>query len=85
MSLTLDVVQNLQQRPFFLRLSMLCFRQGYEDPHWQYPAAGYGDNYTYQSRQWQPVAWQDDKGMSLSFGSGDGGNLLAEEAMLSPG
>ncbi|NXW13398.1 SC16B protein, partial [Circaetus pectoralis] len=36
-------------------------RQGYEDPHWQYPAAGYGDDYTYQSRQWQPVAWQDDK------------------------
>uniref|UniRef100_A0A8C0HNA0 Protein transport protein Sec16B n=1 Tax=Buteo japonicus TaxID=224669 RepID=A0A8C0HNA0_9AVES len=49
------------RRPFFLRLSMLCFRQGYEDPHWQYPAAGYGDDYTYQSRQWQPVAWQDDK------------------------
>lgn len=63
---------------------MLCFRQGYEDPHWQYPAAGYGDDYTYQSRQWQPAAWQDDKGMSLSFGSEDGGNLLAEEAMLSP-
>ncbi|XP_029890074.1 protein transport protein Sec16B [Aquila chrysaetos chrysaetos] len=36
-------------------------RQGYEDPHWQYPAAGYGDDYTYQSSQWQPVAWQDDK------------------------
>ncbi|KAM9620012.1 protein transport protein Sec16B-like [Morphnus guianensis] len=36
-------------------------RQGYEDPQWQYPAAGYGDDYTYQSRQWQPVAWQDDK------------------------
>ncbi|KFQ89937.1 Protein transport protein Sec16B, partial [Phoenicopterus ruber ruber] len=36
-------------------------RQGYEDPHWQYPAAGYGDNYAYQSHQWQPVAWQDDR------------------------
>ncbi|NWR81476.1 SC16B protein, partial [Centropus unirufus] len=35
-------------------------RQGYEDPHWQYPAAGYRDDYTYQSHQWQPVAWQDD-------------------------
>uniref|UniRef100_A0A8B9M6K8 Protein transport protein Sec16B n=1 Tax=Accipiter nisus TaxID=211598 RepID=A0A8B9M6K8_9AVES len=40
---------------------MLCSRQGYEDPYWQYPAAGYGDDHTYQSRQWQPVAWQDDK------------------------
>ncbi|NXF32758.1 SC16B protein, partial [Nyctibius bracteatus] len=36
-------------------------RQGYEDPHWQYPAASYGDDYTYQSHQWQPVAWQDDR------------------------
>ncbi|KFZ52168.1 Protein transport protein Sec16B, partial [Antrostomus carolinensis] len=34
-------------------------RQGYEDPHWQYPTASYGDDYTYQSHQWQPVAWQD--------------------------
>ncbi|NXR10820.1 SC16B protein, partial [Semnornis frantzii] len=33
-------------------------RQGYEDPHWQYPAASYGNDYTYQ---WQPVAWQDDR------------------------
>uniref|UniRef100_A0A8C8AJW0 Protein transport protein sec16 n=1 Tax=Otus sunia TaxID=257818 RepID=A0A8C8AJW0_9STRI len=36
-------------------------RQGYEDPHWQYPAASYGDDYTYQSHQWQPVAWQNDR------------------------
>ncbi|NXN86225.1 SC16B protein, partial [Bombycilla garrulus] len=36
-------------------------RQGYEDPHWQYPAAGYGDGYSYPSHQWQPVAWQDDR------------------------
>ncbi|XP_075365318.1 protein transport protein Sec16B [Mycteria americana] len=36
-------------------------RQGYEDPRWQYPAASYGDDYTYQSHQWQPVAWQDDR------------------------
>ncbi|NXU35644.1 SC16B protein, partial [Drymodes brunneopygia] len=36
-------------------------RQGYEDPHWQYPAAGYRDGYPYQSHQWQPVAWQDDR------------------------
>ncbi|KFV58915.1 Protein transport protein Sec16B, partial [Gavia stellata] len=33
-------------------------RQGYEDPHWQYPAATYGDDYTRQSHQWQPVARQ---------------------------
>ncbi|NXY47094.1 SC16B protein, partial [Ceuthmochares aereus] len=36
-------------------------RQGYEDPRWQYPAASYRDDYTYQSHQWQPVAWQDDR------------------------
>ncbi|NWH22241.1 SC16B protein, partial [Grus americana] len=36
-------------------------RQGYEDPHWQYPAASYGDDYAYQSHQWQPVRWQDDR------------------------
>ncbi|KAM6264823.1 protein transport protein Sec16B-like isoform 4-T5 [Spheniscus humboldti] len=36
-------------------------RQAYEDPHWQYPAASYRDDYTYQSHQWQPVAWQDDR------------------------
>ncbi|XP_064576003.1 protein transport protein Sec16B [Zonotrichia leucophrys gambelii] len=36
-------------------------RQGYEDPHWQYPAAGNSDGYSYQSHQWQPVAWQDDR------------------------
>ncbi|NXT71288.1 SC16B protein, partial [Chaetops frenatus] len=36
-------------------------RQGYEEPHWQYPAAGYGDGYPYQSHQWQPVAWQDGR------------------------
>ncbi|XP_069719180.1 protein transport protein Sec16B [Phaenicophaeus curvirostris] len=38
-------------------------RQGYEDPRWQYPAAGYRDDYTYQSHQRQPVAWQDDRGL----------------------
>ncbi|XP_010022921.1 PREDICTED: protein transport protein Sec16B, partial [Nestor notabilis] len=31
-------------------------RQGYEDPHRQYPAASYRDDYTYESYQWQPVA-----------------------------
>ncbi|NWZ64554.1 SC16B protein, partial [Acrocephalus arundinaceus] len=36
-------------------------RQGYEDPHCQYPAAGYRDSYPYQSHQWQPGAWQDDR------------------------
>ncbi|NXH44871.1 SC16B protein, partial [Dicaeum eximium] len=36
-------------------------RQGYEDPHWQYPAAGSRDGYPYQSHQWQPVPWQDDR------------------------
>ncbi|NWV64663.1 SC16B protein, partial [Malurus elegans] len=36
-------------------------RQGYEDPHWQYPAAGYRDGYPYQSHQWQPGAWQGDR------------------------
>ncbi|XP_027759073.1 protein transport protein Sec16B-like [Empidonax traillii] len=30
-------------------------RQGYEDPHWQYPATSYRDDYPYQR---QPVAWQ---------------------------
>ncbi|NWR56253.1 SC16B protein, partial [Bucorvus abyssinicus] len=32
-------------------------RQGYEDPHQQYPAASCGDD---QSHQWQPVAWQNN-------------------------
>ncbi|NWS39794.1 SC16B protein, partial [Probosciger aterrimus] len=36
-------------------------RQGYEDPHWQHPAASYGDDYTYQSYQRHLVAWQDDR------------------------
>uniref|UniRef100_A0A8C3PQT3 Protein transport protein Sec16B n=1 Tax=Calidris pygmaea TaxID=425635 RepID=A0A8C3PQT3_9CHAR len=36
-------------------------RQGYEDSHWQYPAANYGDDYAYQSHQWRPVTWQGDK------------------------
>ncbi|KFQ40138.1 Protein transport protein Sec16B, partial [Mesitornis unicolor] len=36
-------------------------RQGYEDPHRQYPAASYGDDYAYQSHQWQPPAWQGDR------------------------
>ncbi|KAM6199871.1 protein transport protein Sec16B-like [Sarcoramphus papa] len=36
-------------------------RQGYKDPNWQYPAASYGDDYTSQSHQWQPVARQDDR------------------------
>ncbi|NXB79614.1 SC16B protein, partial [Donacobius atricapilla] len=40
---------------------VLFSRQGYEDSHWQYPAAGYRDGYSYQSHQWQPVAWQDDR------------------------
>ncbi|XP_054069193.1 protein transport protein Sec16B isoform X2 [Rissa tridactyla] len=38
-------------------------RQGYEDPHCQYPSASYRDFYAYQSHQWQPVAWQDDRGL----------------------
>ncbi|NXC16386.1 SC16B protein, partial [Corythaeola cristata] len=50
----------------------LYSRQGYEDPPWQYPAASYRDHYAYQSQQWQPVTWQDDRGMGLSSGSGDG-------------
>lgn len=41
----------------------------------QYPAAGYGNGYPYQSHPWQPVAWQDDRGMGSSFGYGDGGSL----------
>ncbi|XP_041276050.1 protein transport protein Sec16B-like [Onychostruthus taczanowskii] len=36
-------------------------RQGYEDSPWHYPAAGSRDGYSYQSHQWQPVAWQDDR------------------------
>ncbi|NXD83889.1 SC16B protein, partial [Halcyon senegalensis] len=36
-------------------------RQGYEDPHWQYPVPSYRDDYAYQSHQWQPVARQDDR------------------------
>ncbi|NXG70343.1 SC16B protein, partial [Baryphthengus martii] len=36
-------------------------RQGYEDPHWQYPVASYRDDYTYHSHQGQPVARQDDR------------------------
>ncbi|KFU87381.1 Protein transport protein Sec16B, partial [Chaetura pelagica] len=36
-------------------------RQGYEDPPWQYQAGTYGDGYTYQSHQWQQVAWQGDR------------------------
>uniref|UniRef100_U3J6E0 Protein transport protein sec16 n=1 Tax=Anas platyrhynchos platyrhynchos TaxID=8840 RepID=U3J6E0_ANAPP len=36
-------------------------RQGHEDPHWQYPAATYGDNHAYQSHQRQPAAWQGDR------------------------
>ncbi|NXV77579.1 SC16B protein, partial [Atlantisia rogersi] len=39
-------------------------RQGYEEPHWQYPTASYGDDYTYQSHQWQPFLRQDDKDVS---------------------
>ncbi|NWR29473.1 SC16B protein, partial [Tachuris rubrigastra] len=40
---------------------VLFFRQGYEDPHWQYPAASYRDDYPYQSHQRQPMAWQGDR------------------------
>nr|Q6AW68.1 RecName: Full=Protein transport protein Sec16B; AltName: Full=Regucalcin gene promoter region-related protein p117; Short=RGPR-p117; AltName: Full=SEC16 homolog B [Gallus gallus]BAD34968.1 regucalcin gene promotor region related protein [Gallus gallus] len=36
-------------------------RQGYEDPHWQYPGAAYRDNHAYQSHQWQPTAWQGNR------------------------
>ncbi|XP_068808091.1 protein transport protein Sec16B isoform X2 [Struthio camelus] len=36
-------------------------RQGYEDPHWNYAAPSYGDDYAYWSYQGQPVAWQDDR------------------------
>ncbi|NXG25322.1 SC16B protein, partial [Grallaria varia] len=35
--------------------------QGYEDPHWQYSAVSYKDDYPYQSHQRQPVAWQGDR------------------------
>ncbi|NXD99393.1 SC16B protein, partial [Chaetorhynchus papuensis] len=41
--------------------AVLFSRQGYEDTPWQYPGAGYGDGYPYQSHQWQPVPWQDDR------------------------
>ncbi|NXO26111.1 SC16B protein, partial [Cisticola juncidis] len=40
---------------------VLFSRQGYEDPHRQYPAAGYRDGHPYQSHQWQPGPWQDDR------------------------
>ncbi|XP_075278712.1 protein transport protein Sec16B isoform X2 [Opisthocomus hoazin] len=53
-------------------------RQGYEDPHWQNPAASYGDDYTYQSQQWQPVAWQGDRDTGFSFGSGHGDQRRGE-------
>ncbi|XP_067156685.1 protein transport protein Sec16B isoform X2 [Apteryx mantelli] len=36
-------------------------RQGYEDPHWNYAAPSYGDDYAYWSYQGQPTAWQDDR------------------------
>ncbi|NWW92914.1 SC16B protein, partial [Rhynochetos jubatus] len=36
-------------------------RQGYEDAYWQYPAASHGGDYAYQSHQWHPVAWKDDR------------------------
>ncbi|KFV97836.1 Protein transport protein Sec16B, partial [Eurypyga helias] len=36
-------------------------RQGYEDAHWQYLAASHGGDYDYESHQWQPVAWKDDR------------------------
>ncbi|NXI94671.1 SC16B protein, partial [Psophia crepitans] len=38
-------------------------RQEHEDPHWHYLAASYGDDYTYQSQQRQPVPWQDDRNL----------------------
>ncbi|XP_051481002.1 protein transport protein Sec16B isoform X2 [Apus apus] len=60
-------------------------RQGYEDPHWQYRAGTYGDDYTYQSHQWQPVAWQGDRGTGLSFGSGDEGSSLERRRDLRQG
>ncbi|NWQ76343.1 SC16B protein, partial [Columbina picui] len=43
------------------------FRQGYEDPHRQYPAASYGDSYAHQSHQWQPLAWQDDRAAQMGI------------------
>ncbi|XP_066180812.1 protein transport protein Sec16B [Sylvia atricapilla] len=49
------------ERPDSSYLSRPYSRQGHEDPHWQYPAAGYRDGYPYQSHQWQPAAWQDDR------------------------
>ncbi|XP_009867214.1 PREDICTED: protein transport protein Sec16B, partial [Apaloderma vittatum] len=49
-------------------------RQGYEDPHWQYPAASYGDDYSYQSQQWQPVVWQDDRELRQGEPYGKGTN-----------
>ncbi|XP_065698280.2 protein transport protein Sec16B isoform X1 [Patagioenas fasciata] len=36
-------------------------RQGFEDPHRQYPAVSYGDSYAHQSHQRQPLAWWDDR------------------------
>ncbi|XP_032851442.2 protein transport protein Sec16B [Tyto alba] len=49
-------------------------RQGYEDPHRHYPSASYGDDYTYQSHRWQPVAWQDDRDLRQGEPYGKGTN-----------
>uniref|UniRef100_A0A8D2PGK7 Protein transport protein sec16 n=1 Tax=Zosterops lateralis melanops TaxID=1220523 RepID=A0A8D2PGK7_ZOSLA len=54
----------LSRGPAFISITfsvVLFSRQRYEDPHWQYPPPGYRDGYPYQSHQWQPVAWQDDR------------------------
>ncbi|KAF2976372.1 hypothetical protein EK904_003616 [Melospiza melodia maxima] len=59
----LDQFLALPEQGTWLYFHPLCClkRQSYEDPHWQYPAAGNRDGYSYQSHQWQPVAWQDDR------------------------
>ncbi|KAJ7421689.1 Protein transport protein Sec16B [Willisornis vidua] len=45
-------------------------RQGYEDPLWQYPAASYRDDYSYQRHQRQPMAWQGDRDLRQGEPSG---------------
>ncbi|NWX45825.1 SC16B protein, partial [Steatornis caripensis] len=53
-------------------------RQGYEDPHWQYPVASYGDDYSYQSHQWQPVTWKDDRDLRQGEPYGKSTNYRAQ-------
>uniref|UniRef100_A0A8C3TW63 Protein transport protein sec16 n=1 Tax=Catharus ustulatus TaxID=91951 RepID=A0A8C3TW63_CATUS len=49
---------------------LFCLQRSQAGGPLDYPAAGYGNGYPYQSHPWQPVAWQDDRGMGSSFGYG---------------